>query len=199
MPLTFHAFAPGVPSATLTGVLAYDTDTETIRVYRAAADDVRGIAGWHSLTPGYELWKNKCGATVSPGMVVTSDPTVAHSEFIYPQAVKDANVIGVVAETITDSALGLIQTLTAGRVVTILVETETHAVADGDGLVANAADDSNARSVGANSASIRFAVEPQRPAGDRRVDLGGSPALLDVFEVQFVQPHVLGGPCKPGR
>lgn len=141
-------YAATPPAFTQSGVVWYDTATKTYRAYRKASDDPAGIAGWHSITPGYELWTNLTGATATPGMLVSTDATVGHRQFILPQAVKDGNVVGVVAETVSNTSAGLIATVVGGATVLVNVTTATHTVAVGDGLIANVASDANARSVG---------------------------------------------------
>ena len=141
-------FATTAPASTQTGLQWYDTTCKVKRIYKKAADDASGLAGWHSAQDGYELWKNLTGGTATPGMVVTADATVSFREYIKPQGVKDWNVVGVVAETVTSTSNGLIATVAGGATVLINVSTATHTVAVGDGLVCHAATDTDARSVG---------------------------------------------------
>jgi hypothetical protein len=177
-----------VPSATQTGLMWYDATIGIQRIYKAAYMDPMGVAGWHSNSPGFELWTNQTGGYATPGMLVVADPTVSAKEFIKPTAVKDANVVGVVQETATDTSVAILAMIQGGMTVKVNVTTITHAVAVGDGLVANAGNDSDARSVGALDMA-----SPNETAGKQS---SGVPCGAFAVAMEALATATAGAPIK---
>ena len=140
-------YATAAPSTTVAGSMWWDTTLELHRVYNT----VDGIAGWHPLSTGYQLWTNRSGADVVAGAVVVTNTPIDTTtrEFSTTTFAKDERVIGVAMEAIADDASGVIAMVSSGAIVNVLCDDgeADGAVARGAGLVTYTVD-GEARTVG---------------------------------------------------
>lgn len=164
-------YAETPPSTTDTGQLWYDQTLELFRVYRSATDDGAkagtGIAGWHPLDEGYQLWKNKSGGAVSANRVVIWDGTNERG-FTTTTTPKDQRVLGVTLEAAAADGDNVVVALVgSGAFVDIYCDVGPGNVAIGDAIAAGPVA-GEARTVGSlisNPAASATARQSGTPLG----------------------------------
>jgi hypothetical protein len=122
------------PVSASNGKAWYDSTLRLLRIY----DTIDTIAGWHPVTPGYQLMHNRSGGTVAASRVVVSSTAgTSNREFTTSVIVKDQSVCGVLLESTNSNAAGLVAMVSGGAVVDVLADDAAAdgAVVKGDGLV----------------------------------------------------------------
>lgn len=109
-----------VPATTTVGSGWNDTTLGLTRIYMTW----NGLTGWHPVSSGVVLAKNKSGSDVDSGRVVVrkdfSSPDVV-PEFLTTTAIKDQSVYGVTIEDIANGDVGVVATVESGAIVDLYV------------------------------------------------------------------------------
>lgn len=164
-------YATTAPTQTDTGQLWYDQTLELLRVYRGATQDGEkagtGIAGWHPVDEGYQLWKNKSGGAVSANRVVVWDGT-NEKGFTTTTNPKDQRVMGVTCEAAAADGDNIVVALVgSGAFVDIYCNATSGNVAIGDAIATSsvAGEGRTVGSLNANPASAAGVLQYGTPLG----------------------------------
>lgn len=131
-------YGPTAPSLAEVGHIWRDTTLHLFRRYESATTAANGVAGWHPLDVGIQLWKNESGATLNGNMLVIEKTggTDGVRAFTTTALAKNPQVLGVTLEATSPNAYGVVATVASGATVDVQVLGSTFgAVAKGDVLV----------------------------------------------------------------